>query len=416
MRCQQDFKQTEIGRIPNGWRVVELSQIGGIITGTTPSTKVEEYWGEGYPFVTPTDYSGEKYVYETERTVTKHGAEKARLIPKDSIMVVCIASVGEVAMASIECITNQQINTIVCNQETDQHYVYYAMAFSKSRLKTWAGITTSPIIKKSLFEKFPLPLPSLPEQKKIAEILSTADQAIEKVSEAIEKTQKLKKGFMQELLTKGIGHKEFKDTEIGRIPKEWNIGKLGEVITLCQYGLSIPMSQEGEYPIVKMDDIINGYVVANKVKYVNLDKRGFENFRLRKGDVLFNRTNSYELVGRTGIFLLDGDYVFASYLIRLRPNSEVANPFYLTTYLMFSGEKLRQIATRAVHQANINATTLQKVIIPVPPLPEQQKIAEILSGVDERLELLRRRKEKLEKIKRGLMDDLLTGKVRVELN
>ncbi len=270
-----------------------------------------------------------------------------------------------------------------------------------------------PALSASQVENLSIPLPPLPEQKKIAEILSTIDQAIEKVDEAIEKTLRLKKGLMQELLTEGIGHKEFKDTEIGRIPKEWEVKKLGDVITLCQYGLSIQMSQEGQYPIVKMDDIVNGYVVPDRIKYVNLDRGTFLNSKLEKGDIVFNRTNSYELVGRTGIFLLDGDYVFASYLIRLRPNYEIANPFYLTTYLMFSGEKLRQIATRAVHQANINATTLQKVMVLIPPLPEQQKIAEILSVVDERLELLRKRKERLERIKRGLMEDLLTGKVRV---
>jgi len=156
--------------------------------------------------------------------------------------------------------------------------------------------------------------------------------------------------------------------------------------------------------------------VPDRVKYVNLDKRTFLNSKLEKGDILFNRTNSYELVGRTGIFLLDGDYVFASYLIRLRPNYEVANPFYLTTYLMFSGEKLRQIATRAVHQANINATTLRKIILPIPSLPEQQKISEIMSAIDKRLDLLRNKKERLETIKKGLMEDLLTGRKRVKLN
>jgi type I restriction enzyme S subunit len=220
---------------------------------------------------------------------------------------------------------------------------------------------------------------------------------------------------MQELLTKGIGHKEFKDTEIGKIPEDWEVKKLGEVITLCQYGLSSKMSQTGKYPIIKMDDIVNGNVVPDKVKYINLDKKTFENFRLEKGDILFNRTNSYELVGRTGIFLLDGEYVFASYLIRLRPKGEVADSFYLTSYLIFSNEKLRRLATRAVHQANINATTLQKVMVLIPPLPEQQKIAEILSAVDERLELLRNRKERLKRTKKGLMDDLLTGRKRVRL-
>jgi len=195
------FKETEIGRIPKEWEVVKLAQVGNIITGTTPSTNNKDFWGEGYPFVTPTDFTEEKYVHKTERSVTKSGAERGRIIPKNSIMVVCIASVGEVSMASAECITNQQINTLVCNKEINPHYLYYEMIFSKNRLKRWAGITTSPIIKKSLFEKFPIPLPHLSEQKKIAEILSTVDKRLELLRSRKERLERVKKGLMDDLLT-----------------------------------------------------------------------------------------------------------------------------------------------------------------------------------------------------------------------
>ena len=196
-----NFKQTEIGIIPKEWEVVKVGEIGEVITGTTPSTKVKQYWGDGYLFVTPTDFSNNKYVYQTERSITPEGVEKARVIPKDSVMVTCIASVGEVAMSSEECITNQQINSIVCNKKTNPHYVYYAMKFRKNVLKRWAGITTSPIVKKSLFEKFPLPLPPLPEQQKIAEILSTVDKRLVLLRNKKEKMERIKKGLMNDLLT-----------------------------------------------------------------------------------------------------------------------------------------------------------------------------------------------------------------------
>ena len=196
-----NFKQTEIGKIPKEWEVVKIGEIGKIITGTTPSTKVKEYWGEGYLFVTPTDFSNNKYVYKTERSVTQRGVEKARIIPKDSVMVTCIASIGEVAMSSEECITNQQINSIVCGEKANPHYVYYVMKFRKNVLKKWAGITTSPIVKKSLFEEFPLPLPPLPEQQKIAEILSTVNKRLELLRNKKEKLTRIKKGLMNDLLT-----------------------------------------------------------------------------------------------------------------------------------------------------------------------------------------------------------------------
>ena len=263
-------------------------------------------------------------------------------------------------------------------------------------------------------KRIKIPLPPLPEQRRIAEVLGTVDSAIQKVGGAIEKTERLKKGLMQRLLTKGIGHERFKETEIGRVPEEWEAMRLGDVLELCQYGLSVKMEETGKYPIIKMDDIVNGIVIPDKVKYIDLDEKTFKNFKLEKGDILFNRTNSYELVGRTGIFLLRGDYVFASYLIRLRPKKEIVDSQFLTFYMVFSNDRIRQqLATRAVHQANINATNLQNYNIPLPPLPEQRRIAEILSAVDRKLELERRRKGKLSRVKKGLMNELLTGRKRV---
>jgi len=104
-------------------------------------------------------------------------------------------------MSSGECLTNQQINSIICDKENNPHYIYYAMVFSKRRLKRWAGITTNPIVKKSLFELFPLPLPPLPEQQKIAEILSSVDKRIETLRKRKERLEKVKRGLMEDLLT-----------------------------------------------------------------------------------------------------------------------------------------------------------------------------------------------------------------------
>ncbi len=403
--------QTQIGSIPEEWKFVRLGDenVCLIVMGQSPPSSTYNRIQEGLPFLQGNIEFGEIYPLPSI-----YCSKPIKVAEENDVLISVRAPVGEVNISPSRVCIGRGLAAIRCkpNKISDLFLFYYLNYIGKKFESISAGSTFKAIRKNDLGQ-LEILLPPLAEQKKVAEVLSTVDQAIEKVDQAIKKTKKLKKGLMQELLAKGIGHKEFKDTKIGRIPKEWEVRKIGDVITLCQYGLSIQMSQEGQYPIVKMDDIANGLVVANKVKYVNLDKRTFRNFKLEKGDILFNRTNSYELVGRTGLFVLDGDYVFASYLIRLRPNYEIINPNYLTFYLIFSGEKLRQLATRAVHQANINATTLQKVRVPIPPLPEQRKIAEILSGVDERLELLGRRRESLEKIKRGLMNDLLTGKKRV---
>jgi type I restriction enzyme S subunit len=396
------------------WESVRLGdgEVCQTIMGQSPPSSTYNKIREGLPFL-----QGNMEFGKIFPSPSIYSSGPIKIAEKDDILISVRAPVGEINISPTKVCIGRGLAAIRCEPNRTSHlFLFYCLKHIAKKFDSISAGSIFKAIRKNDLDQLELSLPPLPEQKKIAEILSTVDQAIEKVDEAIEKTQKLKKGLMQELLTKGLGHKEFKDTEIGKIPKDREVKQLDDVITLCQYGLSMKMSQKGQYPIVKMDDIVNGHVVADKVKYVDLDKRTFDNFRLEKGDILFNRTNSYELVGRTGIFLLDGDYVFASYLIRLRPDYEVTNPFYLTNYLIFSGEKLRQLASRAVHQANINATTLKKIKIPLPPLAEQQKITEILSTVDNRLELLRKRKERLERVKKGLMEDLLTGRKRVKLN
>jgi len=199
----KEFKDSEIGRIPKEWNVVTIKTLGEVITGTTPSTSEKSYWNGEVPFVTPTDFSENNYVDETERKVTRKGAERGRLIPKDSVLVVCIGStIGKIALSFTKCITNQQINAIVCRDGVNPHYVYYGLAQRKGMLRAQAGITAKPIVNKSLFEKFTLPLPpSTSEQKKIGSILSTVARKLELERNEKAKLERTKLALMDLLLT-----------------------------------------------------------------------------------------------------------------------------------------------------------------------------------------------------------------------
>ncbi|GAB6064949.1 restriction endonuclease subunit S [Aquifex pyrophilus] len=198
----KEFKDTEIGKIPKEWKVERLKGIGKIITGKTPSTGVREYWNGNIMFVTPTDYKGKKYIKETDRYVTEKGAAQATLIPPFSVLTVCIASIGEVTINVKPCITNQQINAIVPFEDKIYYeFLYYIMKHRAKYLKLIAGLTTTPIVKKSTFENLPIPLPPLEEQKAIAQRLKTIDDQIENLKSQKETLQRIKKKFMDLLLT-----------------------------------------------------------------------------------------------------------------------------------------------------------------------------------------------------------------------
>lgn len=160
---------------------------------------------------------------------------------------------------------------------------------------------------------------------------------------------------------------------------EWK--PISSFLEICQYGISQAMNEEAiGYPIFRMDDIKNAFLMDDEIKYVDIPKNIFNQFKLEKNDVLFNRVNSEDFVGRTGIFKLDGDFVFASYLIRLRvkmDNSIFAD--YLNIFLnsSFGIKQIRKFRRRAVNQANVNAEELKQIRIPVLPQKFQKEIEQI---------------------------------------
>lgn len=174
-------------------------------------------------------------------------------------------------------------------------------------------------------------------------------------------------------------------------------------------------NQEGMYPILRMNNLIDGRVDTLDLQYVDLDVVNFKKFLLNKGDVLFNRTNSHDLVGKTSLFELEDDFVFASYLIRVVPDILQLVPEYLNYYLNWdtTQRRLKMLASRGVSQSNINATKLRGFAIPSPSSLVQQKIASILSAVDEKIEKEENDKKALEELFKTLLHELMTAKLRV---
>ena len=196
------FKKTEIVEIPVEWEVVRVKDVGEIVTGNTPSTKNLEYYNSEYLWATPADLGTRKYVKFTKKMLSMKGIEVSRLIPKGSILVVCIGStIGKVGIASLDMATNQQINSIICNKSWVHHFVYYWMLKNSDILVSMAGRHAVPIVNKTLFSLLTIPKPSINEQNSIGLILNSIDEEIERQIIHKESLESIKKGLMQVLLT-----------------------------------------------------------------------------------------------------------------------------------------------------------------------------------------------------------------------
>ena len=439
---KKGYKFVDVGfgkveEIPEEWEILTFKDIQDndhkypIGDGDHGKITPASYQTHGIPFIRVGDIVADKIISNKLIYISKDihkDNPKNHLFPDDIIIAKTGATIGKVAIIPkwIETAnTTSSIGKITVNKKKviPQFFYYYIISAKFQKMMRTVSIKSAqPGFNINDIKKFTILLPSFLEQQKITSILSNVDETIEKTNQLIQKTQIHQKGLMQKLFTKGIGHTKFKkvdwlfEKQI-EIPDKWNIQQLEKGLSLIQYGLSSSFSKNGKYAIFRMNNIHNGYIIENDLRYIQLDLDEFKKFKLEKNDLLFNRTNSIDHIGKIGIYQLDGLHTFASYLIRLRTNDEILDSKFLNFLFNYDKFKnmIKNLATPSVNQSNINATNLKKFLIPIPPLDEQKQIASILSNVDSQINKEKLHKSNLESLKKGLMQKLLTGQIRVKV-
>jgi type I restriction enzyme S subunit len=405
--------QNKIRNIPRGWDTAKLGERGifEVIMGQSPPSSTYNKENQGLPFL-----QGKMEFGEIFPSPLLYCSKPIKIAEKNDILISVRAPVGDVNISPLKLCIGRGLASIKCNpQKISYLFLFYFMKYKGKKFQNISSGSTFKAIRRNELDNFEILLPSPNEQKKIAEVLSTVDQAIEKAGEAIEKTQKLKRGLLQELLTKGIGHKEFKKTETGGIPKDWDVKKFKDIGNL-QYGYTASaIKKAGGIRFIRITDIDDtGKIKWESVPICKIDKNNYEKYRLRKGDILFARIGA--TTGKAALIDKEIEGVFASYLIRFVRNVKRLDLKYLYFFTQSNGYWLQVHKNREGQlKKGINAKILGNFCIPLPSVPEQQKIAEVLCSIDERLESLWTRKQGLAKIKKGLMEELLTGRKRVRL-
>jgi type I restriction enzyme S subunit len=426
------FHRSSIRSLPTGWEMCTIASLGEVVTGTTPSTSHPEFYGGDIPFVSPVDLGDERYITGTQKTLTNQGAQQARLLPPGSILVTCIGILGKVGQAETTLATNQQINSLIPSAEIDASYAYWSMHLLKPQLVVEAGLQVVPIVNKSRFSRLTLPIPPLLEQRHIAEILDSADEAVRQTERVIAKLKTVKAGLLHDLLTRGLdehGHlrdteahpEQFKDSPLGRIPGKWEATTIDELAVHVGSGAtprggSKVYQSEGVVFIRSQNVTFDGLLLED-VAYIDEQiHRDMARSEVFAHDVLLNITGAS--IGRCcpvpeGLGLANvNQHVCA---IRL-PDPNHNNAVYLSAVLASdSGQHQIDQFNAGSNREGLNYGQLRSFVIPWPPESERVRIAAVLDAHDARIRAEEAELAKLRQVKRGLMDDLLTGKVRVKL-
>ncbi|MNK07666.1 EcoKI restriction-modification system protein HsdS [compost metagenome] len=291
---------------------------------------------------------------------------------------------------------------IVLNDFAEQ---YFKFPETLKKITDGSASSTMPAINFGFLKKLPFILPPLSEQQKIAEILSTVDNKIEVIYQQITETKELKKGLMQRLLTKGIGHTEFKDSPLGRIPKSWEVVKQSDVATFYNgraYKLS-EWEKEG-IPVIRLQNLTG---TGKNYYYSNLNLP--EHQYCHKGDLLYMWSATFGPVWWFG-----EKAIFHYHIWKIEHNAQLLDKIF-HYYLLDNVTTRMKNESHGSTMLHVTKGGMEKLLIQLPPLKEQQMIADILGSVDEKLEVLSKKKTRYKELKLGLMQQLLTGKIRVKV-
>jgi type I restriction enzyme S subunit len=421
------FKETPLGLFPREWDIETIGDLFNIQQGKSLSPKQRE--GKSpHPFLrTANIYWGKIDLTKVDQMdFTDEEVAKLALQPND--LLVCEGGdIGRAAMwrGAMEncCYQNHLHRLRARNADICPEFYMYWMQAAFTLFGLYGGEgnkTTIPNLSQGRLKAFQVPKPSFQEQQAIAAALTAVRRAIESTEAIIAAARETKRAMMQHVFTYGpvplteAGAVAIKETIIGDMPEGWEVVRLETAIDAAEYGLNNRAEVTGTYPVFRMNNLVDGLVDTTDLKYVELSSAELAKYRLEKGDVLFNRTNSFELVGKTSLFDLDGEFVFASYLVRVRTQKERLLPTFLNYYLNWeiTQQRLRGMATRGVSQSNISAGKLRTFEIPLPGLPEQQKIVAALESIDAKIQGENQREAALGVLFASFLQALMTGKIR----
>ena len=404
--------------VPEGWSLQPLSALANYYNGR--AFKPDDWSFEGLPIIRIAQINNRNA--DLDYYAGNDVSEKNRIRNGD-LLFSWSATLTALIWDRGDAVLNQHIFKVEEKTGVDRLFLHQLILNSIEPLAEHSHGSTMKHIKKSVLDEYCVETPPLPEQQKIAAILSSVDDVIEKTRAQIDKLKDLKTGMMQELLTKGIGsgvvpHTEFKDSPVGRVPEDWTVCALDHMvkgIIDCEHKTA-PYVESSEYLVVRTTNVRHGQLIYEDMKFTT--RSGFSEWTKRAvpsaGDVLFTR----EAPAGESCMVPGGVKIcMGQRMVLLRPDTDKIYPFFFSLFLTSETAKL------AIYELSIGTTVtriniedIRRIQCVLPPLEEQKAIYSKIQSIQS---LITSKQEKLRSqsnVKKALMQDLLTGKVRVKID
>ncbi len=400
--------------LPQGWEVKTLSAIGEIVTGSTPSKSNLDFYGKDYPFFKPSDFEQGYFLENAGDNLSKLGFGKARQLPPKTILVVCIGSLGKVALTKVIGSCNQQINAIIPHKNIISEYIYYYCISSKfqSILFSKAPQTTLAILNKTEFSKLEIIYPKdIKEQERIVGILDFAfskiDENIKKAKENLANIDEL----MQSALQKAFNPLNDNTKENYQLPQSWEWKSLGDTSNYGKTSQVKPSQLKGNDWILELEDIEKeSGVLLQKVLFQDRQSKS-NKIKFNKGDILFGTLRPY----LKKVIIADDNGACSSEIMPFSTGNSITNHFiYYYLFANFLHDRISSL-TYGARMPRLGTKDGKSLQIPLPPLQEQEQIAEHLDFVFEKAkalkELYTKELKDYEELKQSLLDKAFKGEL-----
>lgn len=411
-------KEEQPYKIPSNWCWIRLENIAEWGSGGTPSRKRKEYYNGNIPWI-KTGELNNGYIFNSEEKITELGLKNssAKLYPINTVIIAMYgATIGKVGILSIEATTNQACACAIVYKNILFKYVFHYLIYQKEAFINKSKGGAQPNLSQEIIKKHEIPLPPIKEQQRIVNRIESLFTKLDRAKELIENTlaqfEQNKMAILHKAFTGELTAKWRKENNIDL--SSWQEKTVDELCTSLKYGTSKKSNPEGSVVVLRMGNLQNGEIDWSNLMYTD-DKDDIEKYLLKKGDVLFNRTNSPELVGKTSIYRGEYPAIYAGYLIKLDYGKDIIGEYL--NYMMNSTKAKHYcytVKTDGVSQSNINAKKIGAFEIPVPTLEEQQEIVNILDKLlakYNKIKNLEQQLEKIELLKKAILAKAFRGEL-----